>query len=301
MDHKKYIDIPAFQTKYANAFTPNDLIQITEKIDGSNAHLTYDEATDSVQAGSRKNIVTKDLSLNGLYEFAQHLDKEAFKAYKGYYIFGEWHLHHLIKYPADKDNRFWSFDVWDSVNQCWMPQTFVKKMAEDCGLDYVPVFYEGYFISWEHVAQFIGQSLMGAELGEGVVCKNQSRPNTIHSSCPSVVKLVHEKYKERMDKPATRPIDPDALAKIEYETNLVKTVVTKNRVDKLLYKMVNEDGILHSDWGPEEMPIIAKNLPRLVYTDCVKEAKDVVDQVENFGRYCNKITMELVKEILKER
>ena len=299
MNHKKYIDICNFETKFYTAFNPGDLIQITEKLDGSNAHLTYDKEKDVIQAGSRKLILTPENNLNGFYEFSQKLDKEAFKKYDGYYIFGEWNLHHLISYPPEMDGKLWCFDVWDSNNQVWMPQEFSKKMAQDCGLNYVPIFYEGPFISWEHVASFVGKSLSGATLGEGIVCKNQTTLNNPNSRTPFTIKLVHEKYKERSCEKIKKPIDPDELARIEYENNLVKTVVTPQRVEKCLYKLIHEDNIVPEDWGNAELGIIAKNLPRAVYNDCVKEAKDVVDQVENFGKICNKITMEIVKTLKK--
>lgn len=301
LNHKKYIDIQAFQTKYADAFHIGDDIQITEKVDGSNAFIAYDKETDSLICGSRKHILNENMTLDNFFEFVKRLNKELFKRYEGYYIYGEWNLKHLIKYPEDKIKDFWVFDVYDINNAKWMPQDFSQQMAKDCGLKYVPIFYRGPFISWDHVQSFIGRSDMGATQGEGIVIKNQSNLNNPSSREPFTVKLVCAQYKERMNKPPKEPLSADELAKREYNINLAKTVVTEARVEKLLYKMITEDGLIPRDWDSNHMSIIARNLPSAVYHDCVKEANDVVEQVDNFGKICGKITMDIVRDLLTKQ
>jgi hypothetical protein len=49
------------------------------------------------------------------------------------------------------------------------------------------------------------------------------------------------------------------------------------------------------------MGIIAKNINKLMYEDCVKEEPDTVNAIEGFGKICGSLTMEYVREILKER
>ena len=301
LSHKKYIDIQAFQTKYAEAFNVGDDIQITEKVDGSNAFITYDKELDSLICGSRKNLLNPSLTLDNFYEFVKKLDKEPFKKYEGYYIYGEWNLKHLIKYPVEKIKDFWAFDVYDINNEKWMPQDFSQKMAEDCGLKYVPIFYRGPFISWEHIQTFIGRSDMGAEQGEGIVIKNQSNLNNPSSRKPFVVKLVCSQYKERMNKPPKEPLSPDELAKREYEYKLAESIITPARVEKNLYKLITEDNLIPRDWDSSHMGIIAKNLPRVIYHDCEKEANDIVDEIPNFGKICNQITMKIVRELLDKQ
>lgn len=299
--HKSYIDIKAFQTKYAEAFEVGDDIQITEKVDGSNSFITYEAETDSLVCGSRKHILSPNMTLDGFYNYVKKLNKELFEKYKGYAIYGEWNLNHLIKYPKEKVKEFWAFDVYDINNEKWMPQDFSQKMAMDCGLNYVPIFYRGPFISWEHIKDFIGKSGMGAERGEGIVIKNQSNLNNPNSRKPFVVKLVCSEYKERMNKPPKEPLSEEELAKKEYELNLVKTIVTYPRVEKNLYKIITEDELIPRDWDSSHMGIIAKVLPRKVYEDCLKEEDDIVKEVENFGKLCNKITMSIVKELLEKQ
>nr|DAH71726.1 MAG TPA: hypothetical protein [Caudoviricetes sp.] len=45
------------------------------------------------------------------------------------------------------------------------------------------------------------------------------------------------------------------------------------------------------------MPIIAKNLTKAVYEDCVKEEPETVKQIDNFGKVVNGIAMKLARNI----
>ena len=302
MKQKHYIDIQNFQTKYAEGFNPGDIIQITEKVDGSNTCLCLSDDKTFIQAFSRKNILNPDMTLNGLYEFAMNMDVSKFLPYDGYRIFGEWHIKHKIQYEAENIDKFWAFDVWNEPEQKWMPQEFVKQMAKDLGLNYVPELYWGPFISWDHINSFMEkQSKLGPNEAEGIVIKNQSNLNNPDNRKPFVVKLVNVAYQEKSKTKVKKPMDPDELAKLEYAENLTRTIVTENRVEKCLYKMITEDNLVPSDWDATDIPIIAKNLPSAVYHDCVKEEEETVNQVENFGKWCNKITMEHVRNLLRKQ
>ena len=45
---------------------------------------------------------------------------------------------------------------------------------------------------------------------------------------------------------------------------------------------------------------IAKNLPRAIYNDCVKEEPETVAQIENFGKICGSLSMKLARGLIKE-
>ena len=49
------------------------------------------------------------------------------------------------------------------------------------------------------------------------------------------------------------------------------------------------------------MGIIAKNLTRTVYEDCMKEEPEVTNQISNFGKVANGIAMSIAREILNRR
>ena len=80
---------------------------------------------------------------------------------------------------------------------------------------------------------------------------------------------------------------------------LAETIVTDARIKKILNKFVDE-GILPENWSSREMPIIAKNLTKAVYEDCVKEENDTVKQINNFGKVANGIAMKIARQIVND-
>lgn len=96
-------------------------------------------------------------------------------------------------------------------------------------------------------------------------------------------------------------LDIDAFAAREFIQEKVSSVVTEARVRKLIHKMV-DDGIIPEDWSSRDMSVIAKNLGREVYYDCLKEEPDIVNEIGSlFGKFASGIAMRIAKEILKEK
>lgn len=307
---KKFMDIERIKEKYATAFSVGENIVCEEKIDGANASFTYDTETDSVASFSRNMVLKPSNTLQGFYNFVGLFDKEVIKSVTlngRYIIFGEWLVKHTIKYPEDCYNNFYMFDVWDTVDECYLPFNLVKEMydmlvALGINIRFVPVFYIGKFTSWEDIQKMVGRTEVGAEpCGEGVVVKTLDRLNDKTDRTPKYLKIVVERFSEvQSHKRQRKPVDPEVLKRKEEERQFVATIVTDRRIDKCLEKLVDE-GILPVDWDEHNMKDIAKNLPSLVYADCKKEEPEDVAKVENFGKICGSLTMNRVKELLKSR
>ena len=78
----------------------------------------------------------------------------------------------------------------------------------------------------------------------------------------------------------------------------VETIVTEARVKKLVHKMVDE-GIIPEDWDEHNMKVIAQNIGKEVYYDCLKEEPETVEQVgELFGKLASGTAMKIVKQML---
>ena len=307
---KKFMDIERIKEKYATAFSVGENIVCEEKIDGANASFTYDTETDKVVSFSRNMALKPSNTLQGFYNFVGLFDKEVIKSVTlngRYIIFGEWLVKHTIKYPEDCYNNFYMFDVWDTVDECYLPFNLVKEMydmlvALGINIRFVPVFYIGKFTSWDDIQKMVGRTEVGAEpCGEGVVVKTIDRLNDKTDRTPKYLKIVAERFSEvQSHKGQRKPVDPEALKRKEEERQFVATIVTDRRIDKCLEKLVDE-GILPVDWDEHNMKDIAKNLPSLVYADCKKEEPEDVAKVENFGKICGSLTMNRVKELLKSR
>ena len=97
----------------AGAFEVGDLIQITEKVDGSNACVAYDSETDSLVAFSRKQELSWNNTLEGFWNYVQTLNKEPFKAYPNYRVFGEWLRKNKILYKPECMKIWYVYDIYD--------------------------------------------------------------------------------------------------------------------------------------------------------------------------------------------
>lgn len=297
---KKYKDIERLKDKYAPAFKVGEHITITEKIDGANASIVVNE-DGTLTACSRRNELNQNNTLQGFYDFVQTLDASIVSAAltSRYILFGEWLVKHTIRYPEDKMKQFYVFDVYDTETEQYMPWDFTKQIAEFIGLKTVPLFYDGPFISWEHIYSFVGKTEMGGEpTGEGVVIKSQDRLDNKFSGTPEYVKIVAKEFSEVHQSKPQKEIDPAKVAAKQAAEDLAATIVTARRVEKSIQKLV-EDGIIPEDWDEKSLGVIAKHLPRAVYNDCVKEEPETVAQIENFGKICGSLTMKLAREAVK--
>ena len=302
MQHKKFMDIQRIKENYADGFHKGDNIVIQEKIDGANCAIRYDSETDTIVAQSRKQILSLDNNLRGFYEWSQTLDKEFVKSVLGGNLiaFAEWLVPHSVKYPEERYNHAYFYDVFDTSTGQYLPQNEVKEIIDKLNLTYVPVFYDDEFLSWEECMKYVSQTKLGGEYGEGIVCKNMTRLNDPNTRSPFYLKIVGEKFTETKGQKHVKVVDPDKLKSMEENKALAETIVTEARVAKLLNKFVDE-GILPDDWGAKEMSIVAKNLTKAVYEDCVKEESDTVKQIDNFGKVANSIAMQIARNIMEQR
>lgn len=301
---KRYVDIQRLKDKYAMAFKEGEHIVCQEKLDGSNSQILFDPETGTLKAFSRRNELTSESTLQGFWDFVQTLDAKSFGSILGdrYIIFGEWLVRHTIHYPEDKMRQFYVFDVWDTVTEEYLPweRTF-KDFALPLGLKTVPVFYDGKFTTWNEVIKLVGKTEIGGEpTGEGIVVKSQDRLDNKFSGTPSYVKIVAEEFSEVHQSKPQKEIDPEKLAAKQAAQDLAETIITQRRVQKTLEKLIDY-GDIPVDWDEKTMGLIAKILPKEIYNDCVKEENEIVQSVENFGKYCSAIVMKYVKELLKKK
>ena len=300
---KHYMDIERLKPSFVEGFEVGDDIVIQEKIDGANFSIRYDKEDNSVKAFSRKKELNFSNNLRGAWEWSQKLSVDLIKSVLGdnLVLFGEWLVPHTVKYPDDKYQNAYFFDVYNTETEEYLIQDKVKKIISDLNLNYVPVFYIGKFISWDNVKSYIGNTEMGGLFGEGIVVKNQTKLNNPNTRLPFYTKIVCESFCETKAHNHNKVVDMEKMADRERAVALTETIVTKARVTKLINKMVDE-GIIREDWDAHDMSTIAKNLGKEVYYDCQKEEPDVVNEVgEGFGKYAASTAMKFARELLSEK
>lgn len=285
-------------TSNTECFEVGDIVQITEKFDGSNASIRYDIETGRLVAFSRKKELDYINTLNGFWNFVQSLNPEEYKDVPNYVIFGEWAVKNAIKYNPDSYGKWYVYDIYDIEKQIYLPQTMVKEFAAKHNLIYIHVLYEGEFISWEHCKTFCNSPAYG-DTQEGVVIKNQSKLNNPNCRTPFVLKIVNNCFSEiKQNNRRNKIEDPQKLAEKEYAQSIVDSIVTKRRVEKELYKM-RDEGIIPEKMTPQDMKIVAQNLPKRIYDDCLKEEGELVAEAGSFfGKLCGNKAMSYAKEII---
>lgn len=289
---KKYRDIERLKESNVSLFEKGEPITITEKIDGANCGIRYDAEKDCIIAQSRNNILSPENNLRDFYFYAQKLDKEKVKTLLGtdLILYGEWNVSHAVPYPDETRNKMYVFDLYSLSEERYLNPKLAYDIAEQLGLPTVTTFYEGEFQSYEHCVSFVGRTALGGEFGEGVVVKGDNKS----------IKFVGEKFAETKHSKVKKSLTPEEIEAKAKAEETVKSIVTEARINKELLKMIDE-GILPANWEGKDMGTIAKNLPKRIFADCIKEEPEVIDLIggDKFGKICNHIVMTTARKILE--
>ena len=303
---KKEDGTDAVRPKNTGAFEPGDEIQITTKVDGANASISWDKTTGKWEIFSRTNLLDKPGSLRGFYDYIKttFISKlpvvDELSCIADFVIFGEWLVSHTVKYSKEAYNKWYVYDIWDRRSGCYMTQDFVAHFCETWGLDYVETLYHGPFISWDHCRSFLRASKAYGADQEGIVIKNQSKLWNKDSRQPIYIKIVNEEFKEHMANKGhkQKTEDPEAAAAKKQAEELIATVVTEARVKKHILKLVDE-GILPESLEPKDIGKCMKELPKRIFEDILKEEPEVVKQAgEHAGKCCSAQTAALVRKVI---
>lgn len=216
---------------------------------------------------------------------------------ENYRYYGEWLTSHKVQYKPEAYKQFHLFSIYDESTGKYLSDEIVKSEAIKLGLSTPEYFYEGEYISFEHLLSFVGKSNLSLipNTGEGVVVKNINYKDRYGNQV--FVKLVSEGFAEIQKQKL--PKDPSQL---DVVMSLVQSVLTKPRVEKILLKKVDE-GELDSEFGIEDMGKILKLITSEVFNDCIKEESEVFENqdMDSIRKAFGKYTPVVVKEVLKDR
>lgn len=298
---KKEDGTDAIRPKNTSTFEVGDIIQITTKIDGANASIAYDETTGKLEIFSRTNLLDKPGDLRGFYDYirSEVEPKTDWSKHPDLVIFGEWLVKHSVNYKNDCYNKWRVYDIWDKTLGRYLPQSNVKEICKQLGLEYIEELYYGPFISWDHCRSFLTKSTAYGPEQEGIVIKNQSKLGKDDNRAPAYLKIVNEKFKESQHpKKEKKPIDPAAEAAKAEAAKLAASIVTEARIRKLILKLVDE-GKLSANLQPKDMGTVMKLLPRLAFEDCLKEEIESVKLLgEHAGKFISAEVAKLARKIV---
>lgn len=293
----KYVNIRHMEPAFFSKVKPGDYIVVQEKLDGSNAHIFID--TRGVFTAYSSNLVLNRYThLQGFYYWCQDNHMKIPKKYWGISIYGEWLVPHHCIYPAECYGQFYIFDVIER-GEYW-PQSKVRMLAEECGLETVPVLYDWTFSNWSDLLPLVGQTKLGGWLGEGIVIKNQS---TLNKEGVSYLKIVDKAFQEtNPGRKDMKTLTTDEIAEYEKNRLLIKTVITEARVRKTILKLVDENSLNDPWWRSYDFNSFTI-IKRAVLRDCFKEEFELTEQVgKQFPSIAVPILQEIVDSLLqKER
>ena len=309
---KKFIDIEhlrehdiaigdAVRKSNAGAFEPGDQIQITTKVDGANASIAWNTVKEKLDVFSRTNLLEAPDGLRGFVSYVKTKvePKVDMSKFPEMVVFGEWLIPHTVKYNDDAYGKWYVYDIWDKNSKDYFHQDVVKKFCDEFKLNYVEELYRGPFIDWDHCRSFIGKSTAYGPAQEGVVVKNLTKLHDSTVRFPKYIKIVDEKFKESMDhKSRKKEVDPEKQKAYDNAVELMSSVVTEARAQKIVMKLVDE-GILPAELTPRDMGTAMKHLPKRVFEDVLKEEPEAAAQAGEYaGKVCSMLTAKLARKLL---
>lgn len=311
MEQKHFMDIEnarlvddEFKVSNVSGFKEGEHIQITTKVDGSNASVAFDPDLGEVLCYSRTKQLDLNNTLNGFFNFVQS-KAASFKwwfesGFEDMVIFGEWNLggNKIKDYKPEFLHNCWIvYDVYNKTIGQYLTQQEVREICEDLNLTYIHVLYDGPFKSWDHVKTFLDNDGYYGDTEEGIVIKSQDRLNSNDSRNPYYVKIVNEAFKESM-KHSKRELTEDEKSAKENSEKIVNSIVTQRRVEKAIEKL-RDAGELPAQLEPKDMSTVAKLLPKFVHDDCIKEEPEMVNAAgKYFGKMCGSKVMQIARSLI---
>jgi len=228
-------------------------VYIQTKLDGTNAVMGYDEATDTIWYGSRTRKLEGDLDNQGFKAKCKEDPRyEAFfKDHPEMILYGEWLVKHTIsEYKSEAWNKFYVFDVCTMKSseeiEYLSPDEYIPMMKQYC-IDYIPVLAELTNPAEEDIRALLPEDdfLMLAEgQEEGCVIKNYNYKNCFNRI--TWAKIVTREFKEKANQPFKGESDGGI------ERKIVTDLLSKEFVDKEYAKILSENG---GDFNPYMIPM----------------------------------------------
>lgn len=304
---KKFTKIEVFETDKHLKFLLNRYIVIREKIDGSN--LSIRRVGDKLIASSREYELTDTYTLSGAYQFVQNLDVNKFV--EGFVYYGEWIVPYRLNYEKDNYTIRLFAVIYDNDDtfSTFVPLSLLKELILKTELPLAPSFYEGEFISEEHLLNFVGKTEMvqpvesnpNALMGEGIVFQvYDENGNPLKNGCNHLLfKLVNNDFKERKFKTKAESYDGDLYTFLDDVVTIPR--IKKKYLDKVVEGFYPTKEMIKEN--PKDIRIIMQSLPTIIYNDILEEVGEELTVIldDLFEKESENTATELTKEKFDNR
>lgn len=287
-DFRPYTHVQRYGTDETEGILDSGTCYVFPKLDGTNGSVWWNGKR--VCAGSRKKHLTRSTQDNaGFYAYvsADARFEDFFAKYPNLRLYGEWLVPHTLKtYWNDAWRQFYVFDVFDEDQERYIPFEKYESCLEEFKLSMIPAY--GKFnctgpLGEEELKRYLESNtfLLREGIGEGIVLKNYSFINKYgRLAYAKVISSTFLDRKVEISKPKKAVADGEAV-KIDTEAEIVRRFLSKDIVDKVHAKIVNEEG----EWR-------GNLIPRLLHTSyhdfITEEIWEILQSMKNvtidFGR-----------------
>lgn len=273
MPFKKYMHIEKYGNDEVQGIELGQCF-IFPKIDGTNGSVWVKDG--ELQAGSRSRQLSVDNDNAGFCDWVEnggHKLKEFFEENPNLRLFGEWLVpHSLCTYRKDAWNRFYVFDVYDDVNEYYLPYNSYQPILEKYKLDYIPPICVAENVAYDNLLHELKNNVFlieeGKGYGEGIVVKNYNFKNRFGRTVWA--KVVANEFKEQQAK--AQPTNKKFKDYIEQK--IVDDYVTDHLVNKTYAKIVNECEGWNSKYIPRLLSTVFYDLVNEELWNAIKKLKN---------------------------
>lgn len=341
----------------------NGTVYLQTKMDGSNISIYWDNGiviTSRNRILYKDGVVFDNFS--GLVDKVLHTSEiNTMVGANPYYIFyAEYTRKHTIKYPLEITNQIYFYDIFSRFTGKYLPSPNSELQFKMYHVNYIPILATLQNPTLEEVKKYMLENPFdGQPQNEGIVIKNPTFVNKFGRQCYG--KLVNEQFKEQNKEifgkrskcckwhieseleSGETPGDLDVLIhictkcgkeceveiyeppkKINIEEKIALEYITKNRVEKIINKIIDSysicavgcsicsyyKGICTKNLSNNK--ISEKDTPQIlsrVYNDVIKEeAWEILKEYKNpiidfkkLQKHCYNLTKKYFFEYLENR
>lgn len=278
-------------------------IEVTEKLDGSNASFTYDADAKKVRVFSRNQELTENNNLNGFYQYVQEFVKDfndlQIATLRDYTIFGEWLTKHTVTYKDEAYNKFYAFDVFNKKSGYYVSHRLRLEVFSTLQLKTPEEFMtfepaELLMLNKEDVLNAIKDSVGESSLtltpdtGEGVVIKSLGVRDPDND--PSY-KLVTDRFRETKGLKQQKPTG--------LQVHLVDYAITEARMKKIIFKKLDEQELKEEDLSLQNFGKVMGSVVKDFQDDIIEEEMDEI--IKQIRKRIGKQLPNLLRPFLEEK
>lgn len=297
-DYVKYQHVEKFAKTSEVDGILNGTVYVFPKIDGTNAHVWFEN--NEMHYGSRRRELAVGSDNAGFLAWASLQENITDLAihFEDCHVFGEWLVPHTLKtYSDDAWKRFYVFDIYNPKTQKHIQYDDYKPVLDKFNIDYIEPLSVYNNPSMERLYDCLEKNDFlikdGEGVGEGVVCKNYDYVNKYGRQ--TWAKIVRSDFKSMHRKNNnTQIIDCNDFI----EEKIVNEFLTIDIIEKVIANITVQNG---GDWLNKSIPQLLNTVFYDFVNECtwnfIKKNKNPKIDFKMINRFCTERIKKLKPEL----